>query len=89
MLNFQTRIQTEPEVSEEFAVWIEELQSRLDQEKCIVCFQALTSEHSKIVICKHCRSGGHYDHLNQWVATNKYCPLCRQQLLAKDLIVVA
>ncbi len=89
LLGFQSRFGTEDaEISQEFNQWLEDLHSRLDDEKCIVCFQKWTSSIDTVVICKHCRSGGHQSHLFGWVEDKKLCPLCRQNLLKRDLIPI-
>lgn len=89
LLGFQQRFGSEEmEVSEEFNQWLSDLQSRLDDERCIVCFQRWTNSIDPVVICKHCRSGGHQNHLFGWVEEKKMCPLCRQNLSKRDLILI-
>ena len=89
LIGFQSRLGTDQvEVSEEFNQWLKDLQSRLDEEKCIVCFQKWTRLNETVVICKHCRSGGHQNHLFGWIEEKKFCPLCRQSLTKRDLISI-
>ncbi|OLS20126.1 MAG: hypothetical protein HeimC2_38710 [Candidatus Heimdallarchaeota archaeon LC_2] len=89
LIGFQSRLGTDQEeISEEFNQWLIDLQSRLDEEKCIVCFQKWTKSNETVVICKHCRSGGHQNHLFGWIEEKKFCPLCRQSLTKRDLIEI-
>lgn len=88
LINFQTKLGHDNYTDEEFSVWMEELYSRVDEEKCIVCFQKWVDSTTKVVVCRYCQSGGHQDHLADWVKQNKYCPLCRHSLRENDLISV-
>ncbi|MHA2098327.1 MAG: hypothetical protein ACW99A_06545 [Candidatus Kariarchaeaceae archaeon] len=88
LLNFQTKLGNQTVTSEEFNKWMEDLDKRLDEEKCIVCFQNWVGSTTTIVVCKHCRSGGHDDHLRGWVRDNRFCPLCRQTISVTDLITI-
>ncbi len=70
----------------EYNEWLENLDKRLEENICVVCFQGLTeSDIGDIVICPHCQAGGHADHLLRWVNDKHTCPLCRSTLNSNEL----
>ncbi|MHA2250397.1 MAG: RING finger domain-containing protein [Candidatus Kariarchaeaceae archaeon] len=89
LLSFQDRIggDQEVELSEEFQHWLNDLPQRLDQQNCIICFSKW-QEQEDIVVCRHCQSGGHRSHLDNWLVSNHICPLCRATITKRDLITV-
>lgn len=88
LTNFQSKLGHETLTDEEFSVWMQDLQARIDDEKCIVCFQKWRDTSTDVVVCKYCQSGGHKDHLSGWVKQNKFCPLCRHSLRENELITI-
>ena len=88
LLNFQGKLGHENYTDEEFSAWMEDLDARMDEEKCIVCLQKWVETTTNVVICKYCQSGGHQDHLTAWVKQNKFCPLCRHSLRETELISI-
>ena len=89
LLSFQEKIggSLHVETSEEFQQWLKDLPNMLDQQKCLVCF-VNWKINDEIVVCKHCQSGGHRDHLENWVVSRNLCPLCRKSISRSDLILV-
>ncbi len=85
--SFQSKYGTEEEVSEDFKIWMDNLEDMLEEQKCIVCYSNW-KKNDDIVVCKHCRSGGHKEHLFSWVMNNNNCPLCRQNLTSTGLIKI-
>ena len=88
LMSFQSKLDHESFTDEEFSVWMKDLQSRMDDEKCIVCFQRWVDTTTKVVVCKYCQSGGHQEHLSDWVRNNNFCPLCRHSLREAELISI-
>lgn len=90
LVSFKSRMGTgsNPELSEEFQEWLDALPSRLEAEKCIVCFASWKDSLEDIVVCPHCQNGGHILHLKNWLNTKPECPLCRQRLTPRELIKV-
>ncbi|MDH5403150.1 MAG: hypothetical protein OEZ01_02050 [Candidatus Heimdallarchaeota archaeon] len=89
LLKFQVKLgNNEVELSDEFHQWLEDLPNRLEEEKCIICFQQL-NKTDKIKVCKHCQSGGHSDHITGWIINNRFCPLCRSEISSTDLIEIS
>ncbi|MCY3415028.1 MAG: hypothetical protein INQ03_25480 [Candidatus Heimdallarchaeota archaeon] len=88
MKSFKDRISPTGEVSEEFQQWLDNLPEMLDEQNCIICF-AKWKPDEEIVVCKHCHSGGHKNHLINWINQNKTCPLCRQSITVNHLIPVS
>lgn len=86
LVSFQNRfgIQSNEEVSKEFQDWLDNLPNMLEDQKCVVCFTPWNSGGS-IVVCKHCKSGGHKSHIEDWVTQKGLCPLCRQAIKKSDL----
>jgi hypothetical protein len=87
LLSFQERIAVEAESTTEFQEWLKDLPERIENERCIVCF-GKWEKTDELVVCKHCQSGGHKDHLEKWILNQNSCPLCRQGLNKNDLIVI-
>lgn len=85
LVSFQSKIGTEE--SEEFKEWMDNLPEMLEDQKCIVCFTSWKTG-DQIVVCKHCKSGGHRAHLYDWVKRSNNCPLCRQTISASGLLSV-
>jgi hypothetical protein len=84
--SFQNRFGTQinKEVDHEFQEWLNHLPDMLEDQKCVVCFIPWNSG-GRIVVCKYCKSGGHKNHIEDWVNQKGLCPLCRQTIKKSDL----
>ena len=89
LLNFQNKIKQGDVDNSEFDEWLNDLELRLDEENCVICFQKLAGSSESIVVCKYCQSGGHYTHITSWVNQHQFCPLCREKLNSRDLVQVS
>lgn len=88
LVSFQNRfLASEPQVSKEYEIWASELQNRMEDQTCIVCFAKWKSE-DEIVVCPNCNSGGHQTHLEGWIKDRQFCPLCRQTLRKTELVKI-
>jgi len=84
LLSFKGRLGEE----EEFKIWLENLDERLEKDKCIVCLLPWGNDPKNIVLCKYCESGGHKEHIENWLKKKSICPLCRQALIIRDLLQI-
>jgi hypothetical protein len=72
---------------EEYDEWISNLDERISNTKCIICFGEWDN-NDEIVVCKYCIHGGHKSHFENWLSNSSICPLCRESLTKHDLIAV-
>jgi len=88
MESFQNKfLEGNPLEEAEYNQWIADLPKRLENHNCIVCFSSWDqSDSGKIVVCPHCNSGGHEDHLSTWIKNKNYCPLCRERVSFSEFI---
>lgn len=85
----QTKLKTEDfNNEEEYNEWIDQLDTRLENSRCIICFQEW-NDNDEVVVCNGCYHGGHKDHFLSWVKNSHNCPLCRKELMPSDLIKVS
>lgn len=87
---FQNKyLEGEPVQSAEYENWINDLPKRLDEHNCVVCFAKWDAENKDdIVVCPRCQSGGHRDHLKNWIKSQHYCPLCRSEVSFSEYIKI-
>lgn len=90
LVSFQNKFgsKSNEEVSQEFQEWLDHLPEMLEDQKCVVCFGPWNSG-GRIVVCKHCKSGGHKPHIEDWVDQRRLCPLCRETIKKSDLFEIS
>ena len=46
---------------------------------CEICYSEITKK-SQLISCPHCEATFHIAHWKQWLGTNNYCPVCREDV---------
>lgn len=86
LLRFQEQIGGgSPHDEMSYEKWISNLPSMLEGQKCVVCFSNF-DKTDDLLICPHCETGGHKEHIISWVEQSRQCPFCRQSLIISQLV---
>ncbi|MHA2502851.1 MAG: hypothetical protein ACXAE3_08280 [Candidatus Kariarchaeaceae archaeon] len=90
MQSFQDRyLEGDATQEGDYQQWMDDLPQRLEEHNCIVCFIKWNdADLGNIVVCPHCQTGGHRNHIADWIKSKRYCPLCREDVTFREYILL-